>query len=159
MFNKYFPEEQITFNDIYFVCFMLEHVARAQQLQNFEVLNRISRDGLYHLLSCASVLHCENADKVANDWITEYNIPTGNFHFDAVEPDLDVHIPSDQRIGKVFANIISYVSENSLAGDVLTAYSQVYNSPITLKINDYNCSAFYEPSYVQIRAFYNGQFY
>lgn len=158
MCNKYFPEEKIEFNDIYFICYMIEYVARKRQLQNFEVLHCISKDQLYHLLSCAGVLHCENPDKVADEWITEYHIPTGNFHFDDVDPELDVHIPAANRIGKVFAKLIEEVVINTLDDDLLGTFYNVYDSPITRKINDYNTSAFYEPSYIQVRAYYDGHF-
>ena len=29
MSNIYFPDEEITFNDLYFVCYMIERVARS----------------------------------------------------------------------------------------------------------------------------------
>lgn len=158
MYKEYFPEEDIEFNDIYYICYMLEYVARMRHLQNFEVLNCISKEQLYHLLSCADVLHCENPNKIANEWIRDYSIPEGDFHFDAVDPELEVNIPSETRIGKVFAKIISEVVVNTIDDDLLGTFYNVYNSPITKKINDYNCSAFYEPSYYQVRAYYNGHF-
>lgn len=158
MFNKYFPEEPVEFNDIYYICYMLEYVARRRHIQNFEVLNCIQKDQLYHLLSCADVLHCDNSDKIADTWIKEYKIPEGSFYFDAVDPDLDVHIPSETRIGKVFAKIIEEVTVNSTDDKLLETFYNVFNSPITKKINNYNTSAFYEPIYVQVRAYYNGQF-
>ena len=159
MYKMYFPDEKIEFNDIYFICFMIERVARKRHLQNFEVLRCISRDELYRLLSLADVLHCDNFDKISEEWIDEYHIPEGDFHFDAVDPELDVHIPSETRIGKVFAKLITAVVANTLDDDLIGTFYNVYNSPITEKINDYNCSAFYEPPYVQVRAYYNGQFY
>ena len=158
MFNKYFPDEKIEFNDIYYVCYMIEYIARKRHLQNFEVLNSIPKDQLHHLLSCASVLHCDNPRKIADTWIKEYNIPEGTFRFDDVDPELDVNIPSETRIGKVFAKIIEEVLLNSLDDDLLKVFYDVFNSPITRKINNYNASAFYEPIYVQVRAYYNGHF-
>lgn len=155
MFNKYFPDGKIDFNNIYF---MIGYVARKRHLQNFEVLICINRDDLYHLLSCAEVLHCENFDKTADSWVHDYNLPEGNFHFDNVDPELDVHIPSETRIGKVFAKLITGIAENTGDEDILGLFYKVFNSPITLKINDYNCSAFYEPDFVQMRAYYNESF-
>ena len=38
-------------------------------MKNKYVVNTIGRDGLYHLISCANVLHCENPLKVEEDWI------------------------------------------------------------------------------------------
>lgn len=35
---------------------------------------------------------------------------------------------------------------------------RVYNHPITEFIDDYNSSAYYEPSYVLTRSYWNGSF-
>ena len=51
MKNKYFPDEDITEDDLYFVCYMIERVARHIKQKNKYVVNTIGRDGFYHLLS------------------------------------------------------------------------------------------------------------
>ena len=79
MKNKYFPDEEIEMNDLYFVCYMIERVARHIKQKNKYVVNTIGRDGLYHLLSCANVLHCENPLKVEEDWIKDYNLKAGDY--------------------------------------------------------------------------------
>ena len=79
MKNKYFPDEDITEDDLYFVCYMIERVARHIKQKNKYVVNTIGRDGLYHLLSCANVLHCENPLKVEEDWISDYDLKTGDY--------------------------------------------------------------------------------
>ena len=66
-------------NDLYFVCYMIERVARHIKQKNKYVVNTIGRDGLYHLLSCANVLHCENPLKVEEDWIKDYNLKAGDY--------------------------------------------------------------------------------
>ena len=47
MKNKYFPDEDIESNDLYFVCYMIERVARHIKQKNKYVVNTIGRDGLY----------------------------------------------------------------------------------------------------------------
>ncbi|SDA45999.1 hypothetical protein [Methanobrevibacter millerae] len=74
MKNKYFPDEDIKINDLYFICYMIERVARHIKQKNKYVVNTIGRDGLYHLISCAEVLHCENPLKVESDWINDYEL-------------------------------------------------------------------------------------
>lgn len=64
-------------DDLYFVCYMIERVARQLKQRNRYVVNSIGRTGLYHLISCAETLHCENPDKVADDWIRDYNLTEG----------------------------------------------------------------------------------
>ena len=85
MKNKYFPDEDIESNDLYFVCYMIERVARHIKQKNKYVVNTIGRDGLYHLLSCANVLHCENPLKVEEDWISDYDLKTGDYDITAVD--------------------------------------------------------------------------
>ena len=41
MTNLYFPEEEITKNDLYFMCYMVERVARKLKQHNAYVVNTI----------------------------------------------------------------------------------------------------------------------
>jgi hypothetical protein len=59
MKNKYFPDEEIEENDLFFVCSMIERVARQLHQRNKYVVNTIGKDNLYHLLSVANVLHSD----------------------------------------------------------------------------------------------------
>jgi len=43
MKNKYFPDEDIESNDLYFVCYMIERVARHIKQKNKYVVNTIGR--------------------------------------------------------------------------------------------------------------------
>lgn len=60
MTNIYFPDEEIKRNDLYFICYMIERVARKIKQRNSYVVNTIGREGLNHLISVANVLHAEN---------------------------------------------------------------------------------------------------
>ena len=78
MKNKYFLDEEIKENDLYFMCYMIERVARHIHQKNRYVVNTIGKEELYHLISCANVLHCENSQKVEEDWIKEYKLQNSN---------------------------------------------------------------------------------
>lgn len=106
MKNKYFPDEEIEMNDLYFVCYMIERVARHIKQKNKYVVNTIGRDGLYHLLSCANVLHCENPLKVEEDWIKDYNLKAGDYDVTAVDQELASIIPSPLDMGAVYQRLI-----------------------------------------------------
>lgn len=69
MINKYFKDEKIQQNDLFFMCSMIERVARKIYQRNKYVVNVLGNENLYHLISLANVLHCENPDKVVDDWI------------------------------------------------------------------------------------------
>ena len=43
MTNIYFPDEKVTVNDLYFVCYMVEHIARQLKQSNKYVVNTLGR--------------------------------------------------------------------------------------------------------------------
>ena len=67
MTNKFFPEEQITQNDLYFLCYMIERIARKLHQKNKYVVNSIAKDEWVRLISLANVLHCENPLKIEDE--------------------------------------------------------------------------------------------
>ena len=156
MTNKFFPDEQITENDLYFLCYMIERVARKLHQRNRYVVNSISKDEWIRLISLASVLHCENPLKIEDEWIEEYNLKEGNFDITDVDPDLVDSIPPATWIGKVYMRLI--LSTIQPDEDYIDAMIRVYNDEICDTIDNYNSSAYYEPSYVITRAYNNGGF-
>lgn len=156
MTNKYFPAENVTENDLFFVCYMIERVARKIKQPNRYVVNALGYDELYRQLSLASVLHSENPVKVENDWIEENQLESGSFDISAVRPELDVHIPSPIQMGKVYKRLI--LSTLQEGEDWIQALIRVYSSPFCETLDNYNCSAFYEPTPTITRAYLNGGF-
>ena len=156
MKNKYFPDEDIESDDLYFVCYMTERVARHIKQKNKYVVNTIGRDGLYHLLSCSNVLHCENPLKVEEDWISDYDLKTGDYDITAVDKEMDSIIPSPLDMGAVDQRLIRDTLTSK--EDFVEGIIRVYNNEICDVIDNYNCSVFYEPSYVIARAYQNGGF-
>ena len=156
MKNIYFPDEDIKINDLYFICYMIERVARNIKQKNKYVVNTIGRDGLYHLISCAEVLHCENPLKVESDWINDYELENGDYDITAVDRELASIIPTPIDMGAVYQRLI--INTLSSKEDYVDGIIRVYNDDICDVIDNYNCSAFYEPSYVIARAYQNGGF-
>lgn len=156
MKNIYFEDEEILINDLYFICYMIERVARHLKQKNKYVVNSIGREAILHLISVANVLHCENPDKVEDDWIKEYHLECGDYDVTDVDKDLAQIIPSSTQMGKVYQRLI--VDTLSTKEDYVDGIFRVYNADICNVIDNYNCSAFYEPSYVIARAYQNGGF-
>lgn len=46
MKNQYFQEEDIEKNDLYFICYMIERVARKLHQKNKYVVNKIGKEAL-----------------------------------------------------------------------------------------------------------------
>ena len=156
MKNKYFPDEDIEIDDLYFICYMIERVARHIRQKNKYVVNTIGKEELYHLISCANVLHCENPLKVEDDWIRDYDLKEGSYDITAVDKEMAAIIPTPRDMGEVYQRLI--VDTMSSKEDYVDGILRVYNDPICEVIDNYKCSAFYEPSYVIARAYQNGGF-
>lgn len=156
MMNIYFPDEEIKKNDVYFICYMIERVARKLHQRNRYVVNQIGKANLEHLISVANVLHAENPKNVEDDWIEEYKLSRGNIDLADVDSDLVAKIPEAIQMGKVYQRLIF----DTLQPDEseVEAIIRVYNDEICDVIDNYNCSAYYEPSYVIARAYQDGGF-
>ena len=155
MSNKYFPDEQITFNDLYFVCYMIERVARKIHRRNRYVVERLGEEGLVHELSVAETSHCLNPEQVEDEWIGTYGLRQGDFDVTKVGPRFTDKVPSPTQMGKVYARLVSSLDATDNLPETMKS---VYASSVCDTIDDYNTGAYYEPSYVQTRAFLNGGF-
>lgn len=80
---------------------MIERVARHVHQRNKYVVNKIGKGELYHLISCANVLHSENPVKTEDDWISEYNLGEGDFDIENVDKELVNVIPISTQMSKV----------------------------------------------------------
>ena len=156
MTNIYFPDEEITRDDVKFICYMIERVARRLHQESSYVVKKLGKENLNHLISVANVLHCKNPLDVEDEWIDEYRLEEGNLDITDVDYDLVDRIPTALQIGKVYERLIhdtAMSNETEVEGII-----RVYNDEICEKIDNYNCSAYYEPSYVIARAYYQGGF-
>ncbi len=156
MMNIFFKDEEIKEDDLYFMCYMIEKVARNLHVRNKDVVNAIGYDELVKNISLASVLHCENPLKVVDEWIKEYKLEKGNFNILDVDEELVVNIPSETQMGKVYKRlIVNTLDKNE---DYIQGLIRVYNNEICEIIDNYNSSAYYEPLPTLIRAYYNSSF-
>ena len=156
MRNIFFEDEVITENDLYFICYMIERVARKLHQHNKYVVNSVEPAEWRRLISLANVLHCENPLKVEQEWIDEYELKVGKFDITNVDKELVEEIPRETQMGKVYTRLIlSTLGENE---DYIDGMIRVYNDEICETIDNYNASAYYEPSYVITRAYNEGGF-
>lgn len=59
MTNIFFENETVKENDLYFLCYMIERIARKLKQHNRYVVNHILKQEWIRLISLAGVLHCE----------------------------------------------------------------------------------------------------
>lgn len=156
MKNIYFPEEEVSVNDLYFVCYMIERIARKLKQPNKYVVNVLGKQALQEKLSLANVLHCENPESVAQDWIGAYNMYRGCYDVNKVDERYTSRVPTPMQMGKVYSRLILGTMQQG--EDYADGIIRVYNNPICEIIDDYNSSAYYEPSYVIERSYKAGGF-
>lgn len=156
MKNIFFPDEEITKDDLFFVCSLIERVARMQKQPNKYVVNQIGKQGLARILSLANVMHSENPEAVTQRIIEEYQIEKGDFDITKVDSRFTDRVPTALDMGKVYSRLL--LSTLQREEDYTDGILRIYNDPICQIIDNYNGSAYYEPSYVLTRSYYNGSF-
>ena len=132
-------------NDLFFTCGLIDYIARKTKNTRATVVEKLGKERLSKIYDLADVYHCDNIDKVSDDFIQDAEIKTGNFDNVAA---CRYAIPTHWDIGKVYKRLIKQVAISEHI-DVIGALMKVYISFISPKIDDYNSSVYYEnPSYI-----------
>lgn len=132
-------------NDLFFTCGLIEHIARKTKNVRSDIVNQLGKDNISKIYDLADVYHCDNIDRVSDDFIKASDIKVGKF--DNVT-DCGYAIPSHWDIGKVYKRLIKMVAKDEQT-DIIDTLIEVYNSFISSKIDDYNSSVYYEsPNYL-----------
>jgi hypothetical protein len=133
-------------NDVFFVCSLIEYIGRATKNRRSDVVSVLGRDTLARYLELADVYHCEPIENTASDLIEKYSIASGCF-----DNTVGIsNVPTVFDIAKVYKRLIISVAENNGTMPV-DALTDVYDSWISDKISDYECSMFYEnPEYLYL---------
>ncbi|MCD8261108.1 MAG: hypothetical protein LUD15_06145 [Bacteroides sp.] len=137
--------EKKEYNDLFFVCSLIEYIGRRTKNHRNVVVNAIGRKKLRHLYELADVYHSENIDKISDELIHDCRIKQGVF--DNIEK-ANYSIPTHWDIGKVYKRLIVDVW-NKQGKEPVDALIEVYNSWLSRKIEDFNSSLYYEnPDYL-----------
>lgn len=140
-------------NDLFFLCSLIEYVARQTKNERKTIVNALGRKGLEHYYDLAEVYHCENIDKVTHEIVNKYHIPPGTYDNVAAATD---NIPTHWDIGKVMQRLILEAAKQS-GEDILSSLIKVYNSWIVPKIDNYNSSMYYENTSYQYASYMAGK--
>ena len=95
-------------NDLFFTCGLIDYIARKTKNTRADVVNQLGEERLEKIYDLADVYHCDNIDRVSDDFIEEAHVKNGNF--DNVG-DCKYAIPSHWDIGKVYNRLIKPVAE------------------------------------------------
>lgn len=132
-------------NDLFFTCSLIDYIARKTKNTRACVVNALGKARISKIYELADVYHSDNLERVSQDFIDEAGIQEGSF--DNVG-ECRYSIPTYWDIGKVYKRLIKMVAADEKIS-VVDALTEVYNSFISPKIDDYNSSVYYEnPSYI-----------
>ena len=131
-------------DDIYYVCTMIEFVARATKNHRKDVVAKMSKESIEHQLKVAEVNHCLSFEQVSDEWIEQYDIPMGNY--DTIK-ECKYTVPPVTAIGRVYQRlVIATAKENEEAQTI----RDVFSSFISDCISDFNSNIYYSnPDYLR----------
>ena len=132
-------------DDLFYVCSMIEFVARETHNTCREIVEKMSDKALAHQLKAAGVNHCLSFEQVCDEWIEEFGITQGNF--DNITT-CKYTVPAVTSIGRVYQTLILDVMK--LYDNIIEAIKKVYSSFISEEISNYNSSVYYSnPDYIR----------
>lgn len=131
-------------DDIYYVCTMIEYVARVTKNHRKDIVARISKKDMEHELKVAEVNHCLSFEQVSDEWIEQYGIVEGNF--DTVTT-CKYNVPSVTSIGRVYQQLVLATAEKD---EEAQAIKDVFASFISDEISYFNSNVYYSnPDYLR----------
>lgn len=140
-------------NNLFFLCSLIEYIGRKTKNHRNVVVNAIGKDNLQHIFDLADVYHSENIDKLLSELTEKHNIESGIFDNVA---NAKYSIPTHWDIGKVYKRLVIDVSKNENK-PLIDALSEVYNSWLSRKIEDFNSSVYYESPNYLFQSYLNGE--
>lgn len=124
---------------LFFTCALIEQLGRSLHVKRGEVAKALGEKGITAIYRHADVLHCEPIEKVADDAVTEFSLPSGSY--DNVS-SAKFAVPDVWTMGKVYARLIEDVSGED---NVVQVLLDVYTSWIDERLSDYNSAFYYQP--------------
>jgi len=131
-------------NDLFFVCSLIEYIARKTKNKKIYVVEKLGKEKIQKIYKLAEVYHSENIEKITDELIQECNIENGDY--DNISK-CKYRIPTYWEIGRVYQRLILMV--NSKQEEYINTLVEVLSSWIIEHIDNYNSSMFYEnPEYI-----------
>ena len=96
-------------NDLFFTCALIDYIARKTKNTRTDVVNRLGKEQISKIFELAGIYHCDNPERVCDDFIESAHIETGTFDNIA---DCGYAVPSYWDIGKVYKRLIKMVAED-----------------------------------------------
>ena len=138
-------------NGLFFTCSLIEYIGRSKKRTQGEITDFLGKDRIKRIYEYADVFHCEPIEKIADEFMEEFQITEGNF--DNVR-ECRYTVPEYWDIGEVYArlNEDSYEDKKVIGG-----IWEVYHSWIDAQISDYNTDFYYQPRDYIVACYQEGE--
>ena len=131
-------------NDYFYVCALIEYIARKTQNHRGDIVRKIEEKGIKKLLHDAQVNHCLSFEQVSDEVIEYYKIKEGTF--DTIS-DCHYDVPSYLDIGKLYSIMIEDCAET---GKEVQELMKIFSSFISDEISNFNSDLYYQnPDYLE----------
>ena len=131
-------------NDLFFVCSLIEYIARKTKNTKKYVVEKIGRENINKIYELAEVYHSENIEKVSDELIEQCNIEIGEYD---IISECKYRIPTIWELGRIYQRLIIMV--NNKEEEYIDTLLEVLSSWIIEKIDNYNSSMYFEnPEYI-----------
>ncbi len=127
-------------NDLLFVCFLVQSLARRTKNRVGDVVRCLGADVLRHYYDLADVYHSDNPENLFPQVIEKHALSNGAFDNVAA---CRYRVPTAMDIAKVFQRLILAVAEKGNA-DLISTLIAVYTSSCAERIENYNSSLYFE---------------
>ena len=124
-------------NDYFYVCALIEYIARKTKNHRGDIVNTIGREGIEKLLYDAEVNHCLSFEQVSDEVTDYYKIKNGNF--DTIS-GCKYSVPSYLDIGKLYSIMIEDCAK---PGEEVQELIKIFSSFISDEISDFNTDLYY----------------
>ncbi len=131
-------------NDFFYVCSLIEYVARQTQNRRGVIVKILGKEGIEKQLYDAEVNHCLSFEQVSDELIEHYKIQEGDF--DTIT-GCKYTVPSYLDIGKLYSIMIEDCAE---PGKEVEELLKIFASFISDKISNFQTDVYYQnPNYLE----------
>lgn len=125
-------------NSLFYTCSLIEYIGRKMKRKRREIVESLGKEAITRIYEYADVFHCEPIEKVAEEFIEQYNIQRGMFDN---EDSCQYNIPDYWTIGEVYERLIEDITSEDKIVDTLI---EVYCSWMDAFLSDYNIAVYYQ---------------
>lgn len=124
---------------LFYTCSLIEYIGREQKLKRSELVQLLGEKTIKRIYRYADVFHCEPIAKTVDDFITNFDIPEGDFDNVA---SCRYNVPDYWTIGEVYERLIEDITEDET--QIIDRLMEVYLSWIDDAISNYNTDFYYQ---------------